>query len=179
MLLERHGVQAVADVRRYPYSRRHPHFNRDCLAAALQASGVEYRHLPELGGRREPAARSPNTGLRDRAFRGFADHMQGKEFGRGLERLLELAGERRSAVLCAGALPERCHRSLIADALVARGVRVAHVLDAGAAAPHALAASARVEAGRVTYPGTPSARRAPRAQRPGSALSGRRVRRSR
>jgi uncharacterized protein (DUF488 family) len=152
-LLGRHRVQAVADVRRYPYSRRHPHFNRDRLAAALEAAEMEYRHVPELGGRRTPAQDSPNTAWRDPGFRGFADHMQSPEFEQGLAALLELGSRRRIAILCAEALPSKCHRSLIADALVARRIEVAHILSDAPPESHALSSRARVEDRRVQYPG--------------------------
>jgi uncharacterized protein (DUF488 family) len=153
-LLRAHRVDRVVDVRAYPGSRRHPHFGRDRLADALAAAGVEYLHLPELGGRREPRPDSGHTALVDPAFRGFADYMGTPPFEEALQRLLALAADRRAAILCAEADPRRCHRSLIADALVARGAAVAHIArpDA-AAAPHEWTPGARAKNGRVRYPG--------------------------
>jgi uncharacterized protein (DUF488 family) len=150
-LLAAHGIRGVADVRRYPASRRHPHFAREALADALTAAGLRYDWLPALGGRRRARADSPHVAWREAAFRGYADHMETAEFQRGLAALLELAVERRTAVLCAEAVPWRCHRQLIADALVARGVRVFHVIDTGAPRPHALSRLARLDGTRVVY----------------------------
>jgi uncharacterized protein (DUF488 family) len=145
------SIELVVDVRAFAASRYNPQFNRDALAAALLNHGIEYRHLPALGGRRQPAADSPNTGLRDASFRGFADYMQTPAFDVALSELIELASRGRIAIMCAEALPWRCHRSLIADALVARGVAVTHLLSRSTR-PHALSPQARVEDGRVTYP---------------------------
>ncbi len=152
-LLGAHGVRTVVDVRRFPHSRRHPHFDSARLRPALEASGIVYRHLPALGGWRVPSPSSVNRAWEDPGFRGFADYMQTAEFAEALAQLLDLA-ERTPpvALLCAEALPWRCHRWLIADALVARGIPVLHILGPNRVERHQLTAFARVEEGRVTYP---------------------------
>ena len=149
-LLARHGIAGIADVRRFPASRRHPHFTREALSASLAEAGVAYDWLPELGGRRPAHAGSPHVGWRVEAFRGYADHMESAEFADGLARLLVLAAARPTAIMCAEAVPWRCHRQLVADALVARGVEVRHVVGA-AENPHRLTAFARVDGERVVY----------------------------
>ena len=151
-IVRAHGVRAIVDVRAFPRSRRHPHFNAPTLARGLASAGIAYRHVPDLGGMRKAEPGSANLGLPDDGFRGFADHMQTKEFARGLADLLACAARARTACMCAEGDPNRCHRSLIADALVARGVEVRHLLG-GKQRPHAVSAYARVEDGRVTYPG--------------------------
>jgi uncharacterized protein (DUF488 family) len=144
-------VGVLVDVRRYPGSRRHPQFAREALARTLAEAGIEYRHEPDLGGHRQPREDSPNTAWRNAAFRGYADHMDTPEFAQALERVR--AAPARAAVMCAEAVPWRCHRQLIADALVARGTEVRHIFGPGRAEPHRLHADARVgEGGRVTYP---------------------------
>lgn len=151
-LVRAHGIELVVDIRRYPMSRRNPQFNADALAVALRDVGIEYRHEPALGGRREPQADSPNRALKNDQFRGYADHMASEEFGAALERLLEDAG-RRTAVMCAEALPWRCHRSMLADAVAVRGVEVRHILAADEARKHEVSPLARVDgSGTVTYP---------------------------
>ena len=159
-MLAAHGVQAVADVRRHPASRRHPHFGQRPLALALHAAGVHYVHLPELGGLREARDDSPHTALADGPFRGYADHMASDEFARGLSALVRLAAAKTTAAMCAEADPAHCHRSLLADALLVRGHSVAHIVDADPARPHALNASARAERGVLVYDG--AQRRLPR-----------------
>jgi uncharacterized protein (DUF488 family) len=149
-LLEREGVRCIADVRTFPASRRHPQYNAEPLAAALAARGVDYVHLPGLGGRRRPRPDSPNTAWRNEGFRGYADHMATPEFRAALDALVEIAAAQPTAVMCAEAVPWRCHRSLIADALVARGHRALHILD-GSTSPHTLTSFAVVEAGEVRY----------------------------
>jgi uncharacterized protein (DUF488 family) len=149
-LLARHGIGGVADVRRFPASRRHPHFGREALSAALAAADVAYEWLPALGGRRPARPDSPHAGWRVEGFRGYADHMELPEFAAGLARLLDVAAERPTAVMCAEALPWRCHRQLLADALVVRGIEVRHVMGA-AAEPHRLTAFARVDGHRIVY----------------------------
>jgi uncharacterized protein (DUF488 family) len=151
-LLRAHGVEHIADVRRFPGSRRYPHFHGEALAASLEAAGIGYAHCRDLGGRRAPQPDSPNLGLRNAAFRGYADHMRTPPFARALEALLALARERRVAAMCAEAHPAQCHRRLLADALAAQGVRVEHIVTIGARSPHALTPGARVEEGRVSYP---------------------------
>ena len=145
-----HELQRVVDVRRYPVSRRHPHFSRESLALALPRAGVQYAHLIELGGHREPRADSPNVALPAGAFRGYADHMQTSEFQRALAQLVTLAKERRTAVMCAEARVSDCHRRLLCDALSVRGVRVVHLQRDGASA-HALDPAARVVEGGLVY----------------------------
>lgn len=146
------GVHAIADVRRYPASRRHPHFAREALAEALVAAGIAYRWLPGLGGRRRGRQDSPHVAWQSASFRAYADHMETAEFRTELDELLALARERPTAVMCAEAVPWRCHRQLIADTLVARSVEVRHLLGRGVApAAHRLTAFARLEGTRVVY----------------------------
>ena len=130
-----------------------PHFAKTSLERSLPRIGVDYLHMPELGGLRKPRPDSTNMGWRNVSFRGYADHMQTPEFSTALERLAELAAGRRTIVMCAEAVPWRCHRSLIADALTVRGVEVRHVTGKVDPAAHSLTAFARVEGGRITYPG--------------------------
>jgi uncharacterized protein (DUF488 family) len=130
-LLRGAGVEAIADVRRFPGSRRHPHFGADALAASLREVGLEYAHLPELGGRRSGARDSPNDGWEVAAFRAYADHLRSAEFAAGHARLVALASRRRTAVMCAEAQPWRCHRRLIADVFAFDGWRVRHILSSG------------------------------------------------
>ncbi len=152
-LLAEHTIELVVDVRRFPGSRRHPHFARQALADALAGAGIEYRHAPELGGHRKPRPDSPNDGWRNDSFRGYADHMATREFGDGLGTLMREAGEKRTAVLCAEAVPWRCHRNLLSDALVARGWEVVHILAPGSATPHRLNPMAERTPGGLVYPG--------------------------
>jgi uncharacterized protein (DUF488 family) len=152
-LLRDAGVGLVADVRAFPSSRRHPQFNRGALADWLPAAGIGYQHMPELGGRREPAPDSPNTGWRERAFQGYADHMRSEEFQRALAALEAAARECATAIMCAEAVWWRCHRRLIADALVVRGWRVEHLGIGESRAVHELTEFAVVGAdGIPTYP---------------------------
>jgi uncharacterized protein (DUF488 family) len=145
-------IAVLVDVRSFPGSRRHPQFNREALARWLRAAGIEYLHLPELGGRRRPQPDSPNGAWRERGFRAYADHLASPEFARGIERLEVLARQKPTAVMCAEALWWRCHRRLIADWLVAHGWEVRH-LGSGAPTKHELPEFARREAdGRLTYP---------------------------
>lgn len=150
-VLEAHGLQAIADVRRFPGSKRHPHFAREALETSLPAAGIEYLWLPQLGGRRRPRADSPNTGWRNEAFRGYADHIGTAEFGHGYSLLVELAARRRTAIMCSELLWWRCHRSLVSDVLKARGYDVLHVTDRGPAKPHPWTAPARIVDGQLDY----------------------------
>jgi uncharacterized protein (DUF488 family) len=152
-LLKAHGVDLLVDVRTVPRSRHNPQFNRESLPEALAAEGIECVHLPGLGGLRHPRRDSINTGWRNASFRGYADYMQTAEFERHLEELQRLASGRVAAIMCAEALPWRCHRSLIADALTARGVAVHHILTAAKAQPHKLTPFAVVTGTQITYPG--------------------------
>jgi uncharacterized protein (DUF488 family) len=153
-LLKAHQVEHLVDVRSFPRSRRYPHFNSDALAQSLPAAGIAYTHLGALGGMRKPKPNSINTGWRVEGFRGYADYMDSPEFEAGLEALLRIASTARTAIMCAEAVPWRCHRQLISDALVARGNEVRHIIDTGPPRPHELNPMARVRAGRITYPPT-------------------------
>lgn len=156
-LLREHGVTLVADVRLAPGSRRMPHFGRAPLAEGLAAAGIGYEYLKELGGRRRPRPGTPNTGWEVEAFRGYADHMDSEEFAAGFARLRELAAAERVAVMCAEALWWRCHRRLVADAVVARGGTVHHIGADGRLAEHRLPEFAVVDDGRLRYPPAQSA----------------------
>jgi len=151
-MLRAHGVELLVDIRTVPRSRHNPQFNRENLPESLRAAGIEYAHMAGLGGLRHARKDSANTGWRNVSFRGYADYMQTAEFERSVDELLALAGGRRAAVMCAESVPWRCHRSLVADALTARGVPVQHIMSAKKADPHKLTSFARVEDGRVTYP---------------------------
>ena len=151
-LLRREGIRYLADVRRFPGSRRHPHFASAALALELRAAGIEYRHMPSLGGRRDPDPASRNVGWRNASFRGYADHMATAEFQRALDELIEAGNRMATTVMCAEAVPWRCHRNLIADALVAREHEVRHILDAGTTL-HTLTRFGRVRNRLVEYPG--------------------------
>jgi uncharacterized protein (DUF488 family) len=152
-LLRTHGVTGLADVRTVPRSRRHPHFSREALEASLPAAGIEYRHFAALGGLRKPRRDSPNGGWRHESFRGYADHMQTAPFVAAIDDLLTFASEKVVAVMCAEAKWWQCHRQLIADAVVARGVEVRHIMSPREASLHQLTSFARVEkSGEVTYP---------------------------
>ena len=151
-LLGQHSVEAVADVRLAPGSRRMPWFGGRPLADALARAGIRYEHLKELGGRRRPLPGTPNTGWDVEAFRGYADHLGSDEFAAGYARLEALAGEARTALMCAEALWWRCHRRIVSDAIVARGGTVAHIGADGRLTPHRLTEFAVAERGRLTYP---------------------------
>lgn len=154
-LLAEHAIALLVDVRSFPGSRRNPQFNRQRLAASLEEAGIGYRHRPALGGRRKPAPDSVNQGWKSAGFRAYADHMRTPGFAAALESLLQTAAERPTAVMCAEALPWRCHRWLIADAAVARGVDVLHLIDTDEARPHSLTSFAEIGAdGRLSYPFT-------------------------
>jgi uncharacterized protein (DUF488 family) len=151
-LLRTYGIERLADVRTVPRSRRNPQFGADALRESLRAESIDYVPLRELGGLRKPRPDSPNAGWRNESFRGYADYMQTESFARGLERLVELAAERRTAIMCAEAVPWRCHRSLVADALAARGIAVVEILSETSYREHALTPFARVTGTAVTYP---------------------------
>ena len=151
-LLQAHGVKRLVDVRTVPRSRHNPQFNQDALPKALRHAGIAYIHLPELGGLRHARRDSSNTGWRNASFRGFADYMQTPEFETGLDKLIKSAARTQVAIMCAEAVPWRCHRSLIADALVVRGIQVKHVTSATRAQPHSLTTFAKVEGTRIAYP---------------------------
>jgi uncharacterized protein (DUF488 family) len=151
-LLKAHGVQRVVDVRTLPRSRFNPQFDITRLPALLRAGHIHYTHLPGLGGLRRPQRDSPNIGWRNKSFRGYADHMQSGAFQRSLDRCLELASVERVALMCAEAVPWRCHRSLIADALVARGIDALEIASDARVRPHTLTPFAHVDGTHVTYP---------------------------
>jgi uncharacterized protein (DUF488 family) len=151
-LLIAHAIQHVADVRSIPRSRQNPQFNRDQLPAALQPFGIDYSHMPGLGGRRHARKDSTNTGWRNVSFRGYADYMDTPAFKDSLNQCIALARKQRVALMCAEAVPWRCHRSLIADALLARGVEVREIASAMHARPYALTPWARISGIDVMYP---------------------------
>ena len=151
-LLRAHRVKRVIDVRSIPRSRHNPQFNREILSAKLRAARIGYVHLAKLGGLRHARRDSSNMGWRNASFRGFADYMQTSEFEAGLFRLMKLAGQKRSAIMCAEAVPWRCHRSLIADALTVRGIRVEDIMSMKRSQVHSLTPFAHVQGHRITYP---------------------------
>jgi uncharacterized protein (DUF488 family) len=151
-LLEAHDVRRIADVRSVPRSRHTPQFNEDRLARSLRRAGIAYIHLKKLGGLRHTTKASINLGWHNSSFRGFADYMQTKEFAQGLDQLLAFARKRPTAVMCAEAVPWRCHRSLIADALLIRGIDVRDLFSATNQRPHALTPFAKVRGPTITYP---------------------------
>jgi uncharacterized protein (DUF488 family) len=156
-LLAEHDVACLIDVRRFPGSKRHPHFTRETLAASLARAGIAYVHEEALGGYRKEQPDSPNTAWESAGFRGYADYMSTTEFQAALDRLTARAVRERTAFMCAEAEPQRCHRQLIADAVVAGGSEVVHILSAGKAEDHSLNPNARVmEDGSVVYPAPPS-----------------------
>jgi len=147
------GIKLLADVRRFPGSRRHPQFGQEKLAASLAEAEIGYRHFIDLGGRRsERLPDSPNTGWRVEQFNAYADHMQSAEFLKALDELMAAARESPTAIMCSEALPQQCHRRLIADALVARGWSVRHLLSPKRIEDHTLTPFARVDGTAVTYP---------------------------
>lgn len=150
-LLKQHAIERVADVRRYPASRRYPHFSRDTLAVSLQSQDIGYSWFEALGGRRRAAPGSTNTAWRNEAFRGYADYMQTAEFDAALSEVLALCERERTAIMCSEAVWWRCHRGLIADLLLSRGVQVLHITDSGAADGHPYTPAARLDQGQLTY----------------------------
>ncbi len=151
-LLRQHRVERLVDIRTIPRSRRNPQFNTEALAKSLVRGGIDYGHIKELGGLRHPRPDSINLGWRNASFRGYADYMQTAEFDEAVARLLQLCAGKRCAVMCAEAVPWRCHRSLLSDALVARGIGVEHILSGSRRDVHNLTPFARIENERVTYP---------------------------
>jgi uncharacterized protein (DUF488 family) len=151
-LLTAHGIRTLVDVRTIPKSRYNPQFNGDALAATLAESGIRYVHEPDLGGLRKPRPDSVNLGWRNTSFRGYADYMQTPAFEAAVDRLVERATQTPTAIMCAEAVPWRCHRSLVADALVARGHDAREIVSEGKATLHKLTPFAQVEGDRVTYP---------------------------
>jgi uncharacterized protein (DUF488 family) len=154
-ILAAHGIARLVDVRSIPKSRRVPQFNSDALAASLREKGIEYVHLKSLGGRRHTKKDSVNLGWRNASFRGYADYMATLEFHAGIARLLELAREKRTAIMCAEAVPWRCHRSLIGDALLVRGVDVEDIMIASSVRPHEMTSFAKADGLEINYPAEP------------------------
>ncbi|MEW6177574.1 DUF488 family protein [Stutzerimonas frequens] len=150
-LLRHHQIEAIADVRRFPGSRRLPQFGEAALREGLEANGLHYQWIEELGGRRRPLKDSSNLAWRNSSFRGYADHLRSDEFDRGLQRLLEMAAQRRTAMMCAEVLWWRCHRSLVSDVLKMRGIEVLHIQDEKPPAAHPFTAPARLVDGQLSY----------------------------
>jgi uncharacterized protein (DUF488 family) len=150
-LLKAQRIELLADVRRFPGSRRLPHFNQENLSKSLGDAGIEYVHFPELGGRRKALTNSPNSAWRNEAFRGYADFMMTQEFRDGINRLLDLARQKRTAIMCAEALWWQCHRSLIADYLKAAGHEVIHIMGANKTDEHPFTSAARMVDGKLSY----------------------------
>lgn len=151
-LLQAHALQQIVDVRAFPYSRRHPQFHGRELIASLKQAGLAYHHLPSLGGRRKSRPDSINQGWRNASFRGYADYMQTEPFQTGLSELMTWADKQRTAIMCAEAVPWRCHRSLIADALLSRGWEVRHIMTTTKADLHRLTPFAHMDNGTLVYP---------------------------
>src|SRR5688500_3045493 len=152
-LLQGYGIQRLVDVRTIPRSRHNPQFNREVLQSMLKTVGPEYTHMPGLGGLRSARKDSPNTAWENKSFRGYADYMQTPEFEENLGILMKQAKKERIAVMCAEAVPWRCHRSLLADALSVRGWHVRHIISRVSAPAHEITKFAHVKGRQVTYPG--------------------------
>jgi hypothetical protein len=151
-LLKHHGIAQLVDVRTVPKSRHVPQFNSDALATALGEQGIGYVYLKSLGGLRHAKKDSVNMGWRNTSFRGYADYMATEEFAQGIDRLIELAKTERTVIMCAEAVPWRCHRSLIGDALLVRGIAAEDIMSATSIRPHKLTEFAKVDGHQVTYP---------------------------
>jgi len=152
-LLQAHGVELLIDIRTVPRSRRNPQFNREALPEPLADAGIGYLHMPSLGGLRHARPDSPNAAWQNASFRGYADYMQTPEFTAAIEELIQLGSDKQTAIMCAEAVPWRCHRSLVGDALMARGIAVEDIMSATRRQAHKLTPFARVEGTRVWYPG--------------------------
>jgi uncharacterized protein (DUF488 family) len=146
-------IEALADVRSFPGSRRYPHFNKENLESMLAAAGIRYEHFRELGGRRRARPDSLNVVWRNESFRGYADYMETEEFRAGIARLLDLAAKQRVAIMCSEAVWWRCHRSMISDYLRVKGIEVMHIMSADKAEPHPFTSAARVVNGELSYRG--------------------------
>lgn len=151
-LLKENHVGLLLDIRTVPRSRHNPQFNRDALPDSLAVYGVGYRHMAGLGGLRHPKHDSANAGWRNTSFRGYADYMQTPEFAANVDELARLAGTAQCVLMCAESVPWRCHRSMVADALVVRGIPVEHIMGPGKRKPHTLTSFAHVEGRHITYP---------------------------
>lgn len=154
-LLAVYEIRLLVDIRTVPRSRRNPQFNVDELPALLSEAGIAHCHMADLGGLRHPTKHSINTGWQNESFRGYADYMQTEPFGRAVEELIRVAEPQRTVIMCAEVVPWRCHRSLVADALTARGVEVIHIVSETTAKRHTLTPFARIDGMNVTYPGFP------------------------
>ena len=154
-MLAAHGVEQLIDVRTIPKSRRNPQFHQESLAVSLARSHIVYRHIPGLGGLRHARKDSINTGWKNSSFRGYADYMQTPGFEESLRQLINASDSLRTVIMCAEAVPWRCHRSLIADALAARGIVVEHIMSKTSRKRHSYTPFARIEGEKVTYPGLP------------------------
>jgi uncharacterized protein (DUF488 family) len=152
-ILKSFAIRMVVDVRTIPKSRHNPQFNKEEIEKSLKAEGIDYIHMPGLGGLRHTRNDSPNTAWRNASFRGFADYMQTDEFKINCEKLIEIAEKEMTAIMCAEAVPWRCHRSLIGDALLIRGIGVEDITGKHSVHPHALTSWAKVEGMKITYPG--------------------------
>jgi uncharacterized protein (DUF488 family) len=152
-VLDAYGIEELVDIRTIPRSRRNPQFESAALAESLRSRGIGYRHLAGLGGLRHAHKDSPNMGWRNESFRGYADYMQTEAFAQALETLIDLSRRRRVAIMCAEAVPWRCHRSLVSDALSARDIPVIEIMSGTSYRPHKLTPFAHVDGTRITYPG--------------------------
>lgn len=162
LLLHSHDIQRLIDIRRYPGSRRYPHFHSAALANSLPGAGIWYEEMPRLGGRRTARSDSPNDGWKNASFRGYADYMQTEEFDQALDELMAQGEHERTAIMCAEAVPWRCHRSLVADALVVRGWEVIHILGVGQVQIHRLTSFAVSQGKRLVYSKTTDGEGPPR-----------------
>lgn len=151
-IIKAYGIKRVVDIRTIPRSRHNPQFNKDALSKSLKAVKIGYLYMKGLGGLRHALKDSPNMGWRNASFRGFADYMQTEEFKENIEKLIEAAEKRAIVVMCAEAVPWRCHRSLIGDALLVRGVHVKHIMSASSSRDHALTPWSKVKGKKITYP---------------------------
>jgi uncharacterized protein (DUF488 family) len=151
-LLRDHRVKHLVDIRTVPRSRHNPQFNRDALPEALHSAGIAYAHMQALGGLRHARADSPNARWRNMSFRGYADYMQTPEFAAGLDALIQIAEREQTAIMCAEAVPWRCHRSLIADALIVRKMQAEHIISGVRTQTHSLTPFAKVDGTNITYP---------------------------
>jgi len=151
-MLQAHSISRLIDVRTVPRSARNPQFSRESLPENLAKEGIQYEHFPALGGLRKPRPHSMNSGWKNESFRGYADYMQTPEFARAITSLINEGTHAKVCIMCAEAVPWRCHRSLVADALLARGIPAIHIMSVKAAQPHKLTSFARVRGERVTYP---------------------------
>lgn len=150
-ILRRYKIEAIADVRQFPGSRKYPQFNQKELSQSLQSEKIDYIHFPELGGRRKPRKDSPNALWRNESFRGYADYMMGEPFKRGIERLEKVSEQKRTAIMCAEALWWRCHRALISDLLKSKGAAVHHILSATKTEEHPFTSASRIIDGKLSY----------------------------